>query len=259
VTRNTSDTRDYPVIRLMAQVHVFKSTTDLSNSVGDYILTLADKAISAKGSFTVAFSGGSLPAQVAPKLIGTDMSLWKVFLADERYVALDHPDSNYLALEQHIFDKTEESKRPKVVVSIDVSRSLHENCLAYAQAIKEHCVSDEKELCFDLILLGMGPDGHTASLFPNHALLDNSSDIMDFIEDSPKPPPQRITFTFPLINRAKNVAFVTTGDTKKVVLQKVLEEKPSKEFPSSLVKPKSGNLVWFIDAAAGALLKSSSI
>jgi len=101
---------------------------------------------------------------------------------------------------------------------------------------------------FDLILLGMGPDGHTASLFPHHPLLNETVLWIAPIEGSPKPPPQRITFTLPLINNSKNVVFVASGESKKEMVRRVLQEDvPVGELPSKLVKPTSGNLYWFVD------------
>jgi len=104
----------------------------------------------------------------------------------------------------------------------------------------------------------MGPDGHTASLFPFHPLLNETSVWIAPIEDSPKPPPQRITFTLPVINNAKQAAFIASGEAKKEMLWKILEADNIKEgeLPSRLVKSKHGGVHWFIDAPAALLLKA---
>lgn len=103
---------------------------------------------------------------------------------------------------------------------------------------------------FDLILLGMGPDGHTCSLFPGHSLLSEEDRWVAFIEDSPKPPAKRITFTYPVINHAYRVAFVAAGAGKQDVLATVLDE-PEKGLPASRVRPAHpGQLYWFADDAA---------
>ena len=108
---------------------------------------------------------------------------------------------------------------------------------------------------FDLILLGMGPDGHTCSLFPGHALLSEEDRWVAFIEDSPKPPAKRITFTYPVINHAYRVAFVAAGEGKQEVLGKVLDE-PELGLPSSRVRPSApGQVFWFTDDAASAKVK----
>ena len=105
---------------------------------------------------------------------------------------------------------------------------------------------------FDLILLGMGPDGHTASLFPSHELLSESDRWVAYIEDSPKPPPKRITFTYPVINHASRIVFVCTGAEKADVLHSVLDH-PEAGLPAARVKPVfPGQLYWFTDDAAAA-------
>lgn len=105
---------------------------------------------------------------------------------------------------------------------------------------------------FDVIMLGMGPDGHTASLFPGHALLSETAGWVAPIEDSPKPPPRRITLTLPVINHAARVVFVATGAAKQDVLKTVLDE-PETGLPSSRVRPAwPGTVHWFVDDAAAA-------
>lgn len=101
---------------------------------------------------------------------------------------------------------------------------------------------------FDLVLLGMGPDGHTASLFPGHAALDEKTKLVLRIDDSPKPPPSRITFTLPLIDAARNVLFLVTGKDKAAALAAVLSG--DVRMPSARVNPSAGSLRFFVDAAA---------
>ena len=110
---------------------------------------------------------------------------------------------------------------------------------------------------FDLILLGMGEDGHTASLFPGHPLLKETERWVAPIFDSPKPPPQRITLTLPVLNNARQVAFITAGASKADILPQVFE--PGSALPAHLVQPASGKLDWFVDEAAAAQLKRIEI
>lgn len=101
---------------------------------------------------------------------------------------------------------------------------------------------------FDIILLGMGPDGHTCSLFPGHPQVNETSRSVTYILDSPKPPKERITLTLPVVNNARHVFFLATGKDKAPRIQEVIEKKAS--FPSALVQPSHGELLWFVDTIA---------
>lgn len=112
---------------------------------------------------------------------------------------------------------------------------------------------------FDLILLGMGPDGHVASLFPNHPVLDEKDEWVTFITDSPKSPPERITFTLPVINSASNVAVVVTGESKAEAVHLATDDVGADclSLPARLVRPIRGKLVWFLDKLAASKLDGS--
>lgn len=108
---------------------------------------------------------------------------------------------------------------------------------------------------FDLMLLGMGPDGHVASLFPGHALLQEDQKWVTFLTDSPKPPSERITFTFPVINASSNVAMVVTGAGKSTSVYTALEdEKKTVMLPVEKVSPLEGELKWYLDKGAASKL-----
>lgn len=193
-----------------------------------------------------------------------------VFYADERAVPLDHPDSNHKLCIDELFSKVpiprsnihhiDTSLLPPALTSTSTPTSpLAEDALedladAYEKdLIHEFASKDSARFpIFDLILLGMGPDGHTASLFPGHALLNEDDRWIAPIVDSPKPPPGRITLTLPVINHAARVAFVAAGAGKQDMLSVVLDE-PQQGLPSSRVKPyKPGQVYWFVDDAASA-------
>lgn len=151
---------------------------------------------------------------------------------------------------------------PSHVLSINDSVSAEEAADEYEFAIRQLVktrvvsVSDNSDCPkFDLILLGMGPDGHVASLFPNHSVLNEKAEWVTFITDSPKPPPERITFTLPVINSASNVAVVVTGDSKAEAVHLAIDDvgPDCPSLPARMVQP-NGKLVWFLDKPAASKL-----
>jgi 6-phosphogluconolactonase len=155
-----------------------------------------------------------------------DVTNWHFFFADERCVPLDSNDSNYLGFVKPVFDVL---KVPRNQIHT-INPNVDPHCAAqeYQDELKS-VFGDVIE--FDVILLGMGPDGHTCSLFPNHPLL-KSKEVVAAILDSPKPPPQRITLTFPVVNQARNAVFVCTGLGKADMLHRIIDLK--QVYPASL-------------------------
>jgi len=175
-----------------------------------------------------------------------------VYYADERVVPLDHPDSNHKLCQTEFYSKTGIPSSNIHPIDTSLLDDLEELADSYEQQlITQFAAKDSARFpIFDLILLGMGPDGHTASLFPGHELLQESDRWIAYIEDSPKPPPQRVTMTLPVLNHAVNVAFVAAGEGKQDTLHTVLDN-PEEGLPSSRVRPvASGHLYWFTDDAA---------
>ncbi|CAN0896385.1 Probable 6-phosphogluconolactonase 2 [Linum grandiflorum] len=146
---------------------------------------------------------------------------------------------------------------PSHVHSINDSVSAEEAADDYEFAIRQLVKTSDCPK-FDLILLGMGPDGHVASLFPNHPALGEKDEWVTFITDSPKPPPERITFTLPVINSASNVAIVATGESKADALHLAIEGSDG-SLPAGMVQPMKGNLVWFLDKPAASKLEGSKL
>ncbi|KAH7880475.1 uncharacterized protein C8R40DRAFT_1158027 [Lentinula edodes] len=243
-------------------IHSFASPEVLISSLASFILKAQKEAIDKKGRFTIALSGGSLPKQLSG-LIGNPAvkwDMWQVFYADERVVPLTDPDSNHLLCSTELFNKVPIPKENIHTIDISLLSDLEELSDAYEkELIKEFAQKDAARFpVFDVILLGMGPDGHTASLFPGHELLAEEDRWVAYIEDSPKPPPNRITLTYPVINHALRVVFVAVGAGKAEILSEVLDS-PEKGLPASRVKPvHPGQLFWFVDEAAAAKLQVAS-
>jgi len=243
--------------------HISPTRQHLGNAAADFVSQLSAEAIAGRGRFTVALSGGSLPKLLGPALAAgplraqIDWPAWHVFFADERCVPLTDPASNYrLALEElfsHVDIPGEQIYAP------DPSLTPGQAAEAYQQTLLRIFEPDIGGLPrFDLILLGMGEDGHTASLFPNHPLLHETERWVAPIFDSPRPPPERITLTLPVINNARHVAFMAAGAGKADILPRVLETKaPPHTLPSQMVQPTHGKLHWFVDEAAARLTNRS--
>ena len=230
---------------------VYESKDELGVSLGDFIIEKAKAAILNNGQFTLGVSGGSIINILSDQLVGNnsvEWAKWKIFFCDERYVPESDPESTYGQYFKHVIDKVgfSDSWYP-----INSELPIAECAADYIKKMKS--VFNEPWPRFDLLLLGMGPDGHTCSLFPDHSLLNESTSWIAPITDSPKLPPCRITMTFPVLNNANNVAFVCCGASKGPVLKVIFskDDKNSSSMPpAGRVHLKDGNLVWFLDKAA---------
>ncbi|MCO5553698.1 hypothetical protein L7F22_007224 [Adiantum nelumboides] len=178
--------------------------------------------------------------------------LLEAAIKDERIVPLNHEDSNYKLCNDEFFSKTPLQKSQIHTISEKDLDDPEEVADEYEKQLAEAFAGKEsvRHPVFDLILLGMGPDGHTCSLFPGHELLREKSRWVAPIEDSPKPPPKRITLTVPVLNKAHRVAFVLTGEGKQEMLSKTLDQ-PQLGLPASLIRPSPPGDVYFLcdDAA----------
>ena len=243
---------------LRPKVNIFADRDALSAALAAHVAHLAAMATAERGRFCVALSGGSLMDIISPCLGShplrdtVNWSGWHVFWVDERWVPWCSPESNYGIARRQLFDHV--SIPGEQIHAADISLSPSETAQGYESilaAVSQPVASRLPR--FDLMLLGVGEDGHTASLFPSHPALNETRRWVVPVADAPKPPPVRMTMTLPVINNARHVVFVAAGPSKSNILSKVLNyslDQP--ELPARRVNPSNGELEWFVDRAAAA-------
>ncbi|KAL0321596.1 UNVERIFIED_CONTAM: putative 6-phosphogluconolactonase 4, chloroplastic [Sesamum calycinum] len=254
-----------PVPTKNEQVVIYPTEDEVALQVATHVAYFSDKIISEKGSFSVVLSGGTLINSVlteSPLQETMDWSKWLIFWVDERVVPLDDPQSNYLLALNGFLSKVPIPKEN--IYPINYSPSAETVAQDYEAQLRKLVADKVLPLSstgfpqFDLILLGVGPDGHVASLFPNRPQRYNKKDWVTFIEDAPKEPPKRITFTFPVINSATCIAMVVTDEEEADAVYITLEHKPHlPPLPCSEVKAQL-NLSWFLNWDAASKLPSST-
>uniref|UniRef100_A0A0K0ER40 6-phosphogluconolactonase n=1 Tax=Strongyloides stercoralis TaxID=6248 RepID=A0A0K0ER40_STRER len=224
-----------------------------SSEIVPYIKDLLKKTIENgkdKGAVYIGLSGGSMPKVVSDSLNqllkeNFPMENVKFFMVDERVVPLNDKDSNcgeYLNLLPKNF-----GNNFIPITNFNDEKLAAEEFEKLLKKEKNLEISQTGFPIFDLLILGLGPDGHTCSLFPNHQLVEENVKWIAPISDSPKPPPKRVTITIPVINNARNVAFLATGSNKKDAIKEILINH-NKEYPPSLIKLQNGTKVtWIID------------
>ena len=203
---------------------------------------------------TVALSGGSTPKSLYSLLASKNLQWEKIqfFFGDERHVPPADPDSNYKMANEALLSKA--PIPPQNVFRVPAENPDAEAAaLAYEKTIRDFFKLKPGEFPrFDLILLGLGPDGHTASLFPGSRALQEKNRIFvaNWVE---KFETRRLTFTFPALNNAATVIFLATGKEKAPVVKDILEN-PASTLPAAQVRPANGRVLWLVDRAAASQL-----
>jgi 6-phosphogluconolactonase len=244
------------------EIRVLADAQEIFHAAAEQFVEQAKQAVSRNGRFAVALSGGSTPKGLYA-LIASDFRFsvpWKqtfFFWGDERHVPPDHADSNFRMANQAMLSKVP-------VPAENIFRVLAEEkdasvaAAKYEQTLRNFFHLQPGEFpSFDLIHLGMGPDGHTASLFPGSNALKEKTRLVvaNWVE---KFQSNRITLTFPVLNNGQCISFMVAGPGKAAPLHEVLEgDAPGDQFPAKLVKPTRGKLIWFVDRAAAAGLTKS--
>ncbi|KPJ10244.1 6-phosphogluconolactonase [Papilio machaon] len=223
-----------------------KNEQEIIKKLSSYVEKISNDAIVNRGRFYIGLSGGSVIKYLCEGLpqVKTDWSKWTLAFCDERVVPEDSDDSTFGCYERMLIPKTKLSRNQFIILKQGVT--AEEAAKDYTEQLKEAFKSDNFK--FDLLLLGMGPDGHTCSLFPGHPLLDEVDLKVAAITDSPKPPPARITLTYPVINNARNCIFACSGAGKAEMLKRILKDK--EDLPAARVQPKEGSVYWLVDESA---------
>jgi 6-phosphogluconolactonase len=253
--------RESSSLNSSVEIRILITPQELFAAAAEEVMRAANEAVAERGRFTIALSGGSTPKSLYTLLATNARSSlpWDrmfFFWGDERHVPATDPESNYRMVDEAML-----SKIP--VAASNVFRVPTENpdaaavAEAYEQTLLRFFALQPGQIPrFDLILLGIGPDGHTASLFPGTAALQEKSRLVvaNWVE---KLKTSRISFTFPVLNAANCVAFLVSGTDKAPALKSVLEgDAPGEQFPAKLVRPANGKLIWLVDRAAASALSS---
>ncbi len=234
-------------------IEVLADKSSLVERSQEIILSRLQTAIESRDRFTIVLSGGSTPKPLYEAL-ATQSLPWEkihIFWGDERYVPANHPDSNQLMARQAWLDKIAIPDSNIHPMNTTAANPVEDAQLHEAELHQFFQTQPGEIPVFDLILLGMGDDGHTASLFPHTEALTVRDRLITVGNKDGQP---RLTFTVPLINHARCVIFVVAGASKRPALKEIFAtEADEMNYPSRLIQPQ-GEHLWLLDQAAGAEL-----
>jgi 6-phosphogluconolactonase len=238
-------------------VKTFKGISELSQYAARSFIEIANESIQERGRFLVALSGGSTPMRLY-ELLGNqfqnevDWSRIHFFWGDERCVPVDDAGNSYEQTKKVLFDKINipNENTHRILSELEPDSAAR----AYADTLKVFADPPLAWPRFDLALLGMGDDGHTASLFPNSPM-EVDSPALAVTANYQDRPANRVTLTPKVLNTSRNIIFLVAGKAKSVTLSKVLGDSyMPEELPAQRIAPEDGNLIWLIDEEAGSLL-----
>jgi len=243
------------------KVCVFRDSKAASDFAVNKWMEISHESVKNKGFFTVALSGGRTPIDFYTMLPASkNRLLWEkthIFLVDERFVPPSHKESNYCLIQKHLLKAIDIQKgniHPVQTekVTLEMAAEIYEEEIRNFFGIEGERIPE-----FDLIMLGIGEDGHTASLFPGTPSLKEKRRLTIPVI-AVKAPHKRISLTLPVLNKAKHIIFLVSGENKAHAVKEMLESKNSK-LPAALVKPENGSLLLVIDEAAASLLTVSKV
>lgn len=234
-------------------LHIFKDDSQWQEAVFQFILDIISDTLTEKDYCTISLSGGSTPRDLYKRLAkegeqrGIDWRTIQFFWGDERAVPHDHPDSNYKMVKEALLDHINISEGQV----FPIPTPEHPQSAAKAYELELQMKFPPGESTFDLCLLGLGGDGHTASIFPHTDLVTEQKAWVKevFLKEKET---FRISLTVPVINRSRNIAFLVKGSDKADALAEIIlgDENPE-EYPAQLIR-KSPNVHWFLDREAAA-------
>lgn len=241
-------------------IHAYPNKEKLVAATTESIANCMEQAIQKNGLCNMALSGGKTPGGIFSLLASNpyrdrlDWSRLHLFWGDERMVPPEHQDSNFRLVQETLLDHI---KIPDENVHRMRGEIAPEEAAAeYIELLHDHFKGDLP--CFDLMLLGLGEDGHTASLFPETDAVEECEKhaVAVFV---PKLDAWRVTLTLPVLNAARKILFLVSGKSKSEMVQRIISNKqPTKEIPATMVNPQSGELHWMLDSDAMVLINKSA-
>ncbi len=239
-------------------IKIFKDIHELSLAAADIFIETSSQAIRERGVFLTALSGGSTPNHLYQLLAGEpyrsqiDWAGVHVFWGDERCVPVDDPGNNYYQAQQALLDHVDipADNIHRVLSNLEPASAA----LDYAQTLKNFSAPPLEWPRFDLVLLGMGDDGHTASLFPGSPV-DATEPVIAVTANYQDRPAKRVSLTPRVLNSARKVIFLVTGFGKAVTLTQVFSDISNMDLlPARRIQPTDGELLWLVDEAAACKL-----
>jgi 6-phosphogluconolactonase len=236
-----------------SKINIFSGSEEMNLFLTNYFISLGKNSIEERDRFCVALSGGSTPEGFYRELAGKSASFpWDkthIFIVDERFVHVTDPANNFSMIRKTLLDLVPIPKENIHTVDTDL-KNAGESAASYDLTLSRFFQTKPPETfpVFDLILLGIGKDGHTASLFPGTAALEENSRNAVMVKPV-NAPYERISLTFPVLNAAKNVVFLATGKEKREVVARILSGKEL-DLPAARVRLTHGELLFILDQEA---------
>jgi len=241
-------------------IHLYSNKEKLVIATTEHVVNSIGQAIRQNGLCNMALAGGNTPGGVYSVLAASpyrervDWGRLHLFWGDERMVPPEHQDSNFRMVQKTLLDHIKIPDENIHRIRGEITPELAaEEC---AETLRTHFKDDLPR--FDLILLGLGEDGHTASLFPDTDAVEECEKhaVAVFV---PKLNAWRVTLTLPVLNAAREILFLVSGKSKSDIVQRIMSIKqPAKEFPATMVNPENGTIHWMLDSEAMVLINKNA-